>query len=302
MSAFGPQLVRALARGVAVETGREAARRNNILGFLQWDDDDDSGPDFYPYESGGGNDWGGYFFDDYGNYYEYDWFNVGGPTDYYQALDYGFWDVDDGSSITTYFTNESAFNPPSTNSGVQDLLDWWTALTSERANNDPYSDLQDTLDWWTQLTGVPEYGPAGTGQGLPKPCYGATYHPYPIGHPQQDLCEPYPDNNTAAKKQAAQQKKTQQAAANAMKAAQKKQDQACPKHPQGLPVWKNPQTGKCEVVPQCPQGSKFDSATRRCLTPAQVKELYGDNSWIWWLVGGGVALMIVTRDSGGRRR
>lgn len=291
MSAFLPQLVRAMVSGAAVETGRAAARRNG-LGFLQWDDPTDWGNnwDWWFGNDGGGsnNDWGGYFFDDYGNYYEYDWFNAGGgPEDYYSGLDYGFYTVGD----TTYTFDPDNFAQP---------------------NYPSYRDITGNLDYqnslWDWLTNLgpgpaqldPQYGPAGTGQELPGYCPKGTYHP--VNEPM--ACVPFPPNDPNAKKQASAQQKAQQAAANAAKKAQQQQDKACPKHPQGLPVWRNPQTGKCEVVPQCPQGAKFDSTTRRCLTPAQAKELYGDNNWLWWLLIGGGALLLVTRNnsSGGRRR
>ena len=275
MSAFVPQIIRAIATGAALETGRTAARRGQGMGFAQGesgggDDWYDLYGDFdYLFDYGGnysgawGGDWGGWFEDPFGNYFEYDWFNL--PVDdSFQA---------DTLTIDTF----AAGTEPSYRDITGDL------------------DYQNSLwDWLTNLGPGPaqldpQYGPAGTGQELPGYCPKGTYHP--VNDPM--ACVPFPPNDPNAKKQASAAKKAQQT-----------QDKACPKHPQGLPVWRNPQTGKCEVVPQCPQGAKFDSTTRRCLTPAQAKELYGDNNWLWWLLIGGGALLLVTRNnsSGGRRR
>jgi hypothetical protein len=161
-----------------------------------------------------------------------------------------------------------------------------------------------SFNWPTGIPGPgpasvdPQYGPAGTGQGLPGYCPGGTYHP--LNDP--NTCVPFPSNDPNAKRQADAQRKVQQAAANAAKKAQQQQNATCPKDPLGRPIWKNPSTGKCELVPTCPQGSKFDSTTRRCLTAAQAKELYGDNSWLWWLLGGAALLMVLNNNGGGRRR
>lgn len=297
MSAFAPQLVRALATGAAVETGRAVARRNG-MGFLQFDDEEYADDYFYPYESGGGYDFGG-------SGWDY-WFGGSGGDSY------DVWPSFDPIALPD-------LGPAPTTGWWQDFYDLFnpdpdvptiSINTVEPGQWPDYRTITGDLDYrpsiWDWLNDLgpgpasmdPQYGPAGDGSTLPGYCPKGTYHP--VNDPY--ACVPFPADNTAAKKQAAQQKKAQQSAANAMKAAQKKQDQSCPKHPQGLPVWKNPQTGKCEVVPQCPQGAKFDSATRRCLSAAQAKELYGDNSWLWWLIGGGAVFLLATRDSGGRRR
>lgn len=299
MSAFGPQLVRALATGAALETGREVARRGQGMGFAAgeyWDFDA-----YYDY----GNNW--------------DWWFGGGGGDAFYDFDFPIYEAEN---------NWPSFDPiPLPDMGPAPTTGWWQdwydLLTQETishpdfdayAFNQPnlpsYRDITGDLDYrqniWDWLINLgpgpasmdPQYGPAGDGSTLPGYCPKGTYHP--ANDPY--ACVPFPNDNQAAKKQAAQQKKAQQSAANAMKAAQKKQDQSCPKHPQGLPVWKNPQTGKCEVVPQCPQGSKFDSATRRCLTPAQTKELYGDNSWMWWILGAVGAAVVVRGFADGRGR
>jgi len=304
MSFFPLNLMQAIATGAAIETGRGIARRNG-LGFTQGDS--------------GAEDFGGdYFFDDFGNYWEYDWFSSGGG-DYY------------GGGLPYYDTPDwTGFGPapnPSGNDYRYDF-DWgqylsdWLSGNVETINTfaqapgqqPSYRDITGNLDYqnslWDWLTNLgpgpapldPQYGPAGDGADLPGYCPRGTYHP--VNDPM--ACVPFPPNDPNAKKQASSQQKAQQAAASAARKRQQAQDKTCPKDPQGRPVWKNPQTGKCELVPQCPPGQKFDSTTKRCLTTAQAKELYGDNNWLLWLLIAAGALVIVNSggsgSSGGRRR
>ncbi|MFN0108542.1 MAG: hypothetical protein ACKVZH_06775 [Blastocatellia bacterium] len=296
MSALFPQLVRAVASGAAMETGRAAARRNG-LGFAQGD--------YYDFDG-----WGGYGFDDWGNYYEYDWFS-GGGGDYY----------DGGWPSFEPFTVPDLTSPISPSANDERYwFDWGSYLsdwlsgnvdrvdTYAQGSRDPFGSgsWPGTPDW---LPGIgpgpaqvdPLYGPAGDGSRLPGYCPQGTYHP--VSDPF--ACVPFPPNDPNAKRPAQQQRNNAQQAAQAARKAQQQADKQCPKDPQGRPVWRNPQTGKCELAPACPPGAKFDSASRRCLTPAQAKELYGEsNWWIWALIGGG-ALLLMNRDSGGsggRRR
>jgi len=302
MSFFPLNLMQAIATGAAIETGRGIARRNG-LGFAQGD-------------GGSGED---YFYDDFGNYWEYSWFDDvnsgGGGYDYLPYYDTPDWE---------------GFSPapsPSANDYRYDF-DWgqylsdWLAGNVETINTfaqapgqqPSYRDITGDLDYqpslWDWLTNLgpgpapldPQYGPAGTGQGLPGYCPQGTYHPAS----DPFACVPFPPNDPNAKKQASSQQKAQQAAANAARKAQQAQDKACPKDPQGRPTWRNPQTGKCELVPQCPPGAKFDSTTKRCLTAAQAKEIYGGNNWLLWLLIAAGALVIVNNSggssSGSRRR
>jgi hypothetical protein len=263
------------------------------LGFLQTDSDN------------GAEDWGGFFYDDFGNYWEYDWFNAN----------------DGGGSLPFFdFTSPFIDNSPTTVSASanedrywfdwgQYLSDWLNGNVlsidtyGQRAGQQPYGG--DSGFSWPDGIGPgpapldPQYGPAGTGQGLPGYCPQGTYHP--LNDPF--ACVPFPPNDPKAKRQAQQQQKAAQNAANAAKKAQQQKDKQCPRDPQGRPVWFNPQTGKCELVPQCAPGSKFDSTARRCLTANELKQLYGDSNWlIWLLIGGGTLLLLSNRDSGRRRR
>lgn len=273
------------------------------LGFLMVEGEDTGGGYDYAYDP-----WGDYYGGDYG----YDPY----------AGDYSYSFYGDSPTFPTFdpFAIPDLQAPTgSTPSANEDRywFDWSQYL------NDWLSGNILSIDTYGQYTGQTPYGspnnyggfpdwipgpgptsidqpydPAGDGTGLPGYCPQGQYHP--LNDPY--ACVPFPPNDPNAKKQAQQQQKAAQNAANAAKKAQQQKDKTCPKDPQGRPVWFNPATNKCELVPQCPQGTTFDSATRRCLTPAQAKEIYGDNSWLWWLLGGGAVLLILTRNSGGRRK
>lgn len=281
------QLARAAAAGAAMETGRAAAQRNNGgLGF---------NADFL------GED---YFFDDFGNYYEWSWFDMnsggGGLPFLPMEFDYGAFWADPGISAGNPYEDAG-----------DTLRLWWegflpsidTQAPSPFPNFNPFE--LPTFDLYRDIwPGFDDRSGGSIDPGspqLPGYCPQGTYHP------QNDpfTCVPFPENDPTAKKRAQQQQQARQQAANALRKAQQQADKQCPKDPQGRPVWRNPQTGKCELVPQCPQGTKFDSTTRRCLTPAQAKEVFGDNSWLWWLLIAAGVLVVATRNdggSGGRRR
>lgn len=286
-----------------METGREAVRRRNGLGF--------AAGDYWNFDS----------YDDYDYGNNWDWW-FGGGGDSYTDYDLPFFDVPDWPGFSPapdpsahdarveannlwdeYFANWLA--------GNVDSIDTFAQSPTGQPN---YRDITGSLDYrdniWDWLTNLglgpaaidPQYGPAGDGRLLPGYCPKGTYHP--VSDPF--ACVPFPPNDPAAKKQASSQQKAQQAAAQAAKKAQQAQDKACPKDPQGRPVWRNPQTGKCELAPACPPGAKFDSITKRCLTTAQAKELYGENNWLMWLLIAAGALVIMNSggdsgSSGGRR-
>lgn len=299
MSLFTP-FIRAAAAGAAMETGREAVRRRNGLGFAAgdyWDFDTN-----YDY----GNNW--------------DWWFGGGGGDSYN--DYDFLMIEGGDDWPMLGPIPMPEMGPAPTTGW--WQDWYDLLSQEtishpdfdafaqtQVQQPSYRDITGDLDYrpnfWDWLSDFgpgpaqldPQYGPAGDGSLLPGYCPKGTYHP--VNDPF--ACVPFPPSDPNAKKPAAQ-KKAEQAAMNAAKKIQQAADKGCPKDPQGRPVWRNPQTNKCELKPPCGTGLKFDSTTRRCLTPAEVKELYGDNNWlIWALIALGVIVVVKgSGGSGGRRR
>lgn len=298
-----------ILKGAAFETGRQLVNNQRRgMGFSPGDYFDDYNDPYYyednygswwdnfgpdgDWRSGGGYSGGGVDLPFYDTPSPWDYWpgpgiDAGSPTEGYS--DY-LWNVLYNPSGIDYGYG-SGFLPGPTGGGNQDTgWDWdsfWDWVTDRLAPS-----VTPPLDWQGPFPGEPDAP-------LPGYCPQGTYHP------QNDpfACVPFPPGDPNAKKQAQQQRQQQQKAAQAARSAQKKQDQACPKDPQGRPVWRNPQTGKCELVPQCPPNTKFDSLTKRCLTAAQAKEIYGEDSNLWlWLLAGGAVLLIATRDRGGRRR
>lgn len=286
MNAFFPQLARALAAGAAMETGRQAVRQNNGMGFAYNDD----------FAWDGGDDWN----------WDWDWFNYGGSSSFYDLpflpmeFDYGAYWPDPGISAGNPYEDAG-----------DTLRLWWEGFLPSIDTSAP-SPLPRGFDPFA-LPGLDPYrniwpgfddrifgGSVDSGtQQLPGYCPGGTYHP--ADDPFN--CVPFPETDQTAKKRAQQQQQARQQAASALRKAQQQADKQCPKDPQGRAVWRNPQTGKCELVPRCPQGTKFDPAMRRCLTTAQAKEIYGENNWLLWLlIAAGVLVIANSGDSGGRRK
>lgn len=287
-----------------METGREAVRRRNGLGF--------AAGDYWDFDA----------YNDYGN--NWDWWFGGGGGDSYNDFDFPIYEAENNWPSFGPIGLPDLNPPPISASGNDDrywfdwgqyLSDWFSgnvlSIDSYAQGNQgktPYGSGGESFGFPDWLPGPgpaamdPQYGPAGDAPLLPGYCPKGTYHP--VNDPY--ACVPFPADNQDAKKRAQQQQKAQQAAANAAKKAQQAQDKQCPKDPQGRPVWRNPATGKCELAPVCSQGQKFDSTTKRCLTAAQVKEIYGDNNWLIWLLIAGGALVILNNSggssSGGRRR
>jgi hypothetical protein len=133
-----------------------------------------------------------------------------------------------------------------------------------------------------ELPPPPEPPPTKTAPKLPPYCPGGTYHPYPIGHPQQDVCVPFPP---APKPPAGTQPKspTQTPSPAPKPTAQQPKpaqtQQGCPpgycKHPQTgqwiqtpYGYYCDPQTQICR--PRCTtQGTVYDQAKGQCVPVAQ---------------------------------
>lgn len=184
-----------------------------------------------------------------------------------------------------------------------------------------------------QVTQTPTVspGPIPMAPGLPPACPTGQYHPYPIGHPQQNACVPFPPAQTGSKPQQ-QQKPTASSGGAASGGAQQKpqQQQQCP---QGQ--YRDPVTGQCKPIPsgqpqQCPTGyyrasngqclpipkcttpgTVFDAARGLCVPQGQAisplpsgefDELLGDLKnipwWVWLALGG---LILLSRDEDGKK-
>jgi len=262
----------------------EAAKRRGV-GFLA-PGGEDSGNDYVEY----GYD---YAYDDF---YNYD-FNSGGG---------GFPDL----SFDPY--QYPATQPEVSASGNaerywfdwgQFIKDFLTGNLDRIETSAPYKTNGNAQPWggpdWTSTTTQPnqpidEWPDSKPGQTLPGYCQKGFYHP--VNDPFS--CVPFPADDPTKKRQAAVQRQGQQQQARQSRAQQQQASKTCPKDPKGRPVWRNPASGQCELVPACPSGQTFDQVAKRCLTSAQKKDLYGsEGSWLWWIVGGVIFLFFVRRNS-----
>lgn len=117
---------------------------------------------------------------------------------------------------------------------------------------------------------------------LPGYCPVGTYHPYPIGHPQQDICIPFPGTDTLTQSGQSQRKPATTFPGMSLD----------PRCPQGQVF--DPQLNKCVAAPECPQGLQFNAQTGRCEAQTQAA-MWGIPWWVWLLLAAaGVA--VLSRD------
>lgn len=182
----------------------------------------------------------------------------------------------------------------------------------------------------TPLPTTPTTGPQPIAPGLPPACPTGQYHPYPIGHPDQNKCVPFPPAQTGSKPQ--QQKPAASSGGASSGGAQQKpqQQQQCPKGyyrdpatgqckpiPQGQPQscptgYFRASTGQCLPIPKCTTpGTVFDQATGLCVPkdqaisplPEGVEGLFDELKnlpwWVWLALGG---LILLSRDGDGGKK
>lgn len=259
--------------------------QNKGLGFLSPGGDDST--DDYSFD-----EWNDYGYDDW---LYYDYFSSGGgllPDLPIQDINYPTPLPGPGISAGSPFQDIADY-----------LSNWFYGLIPTIQSDAPYRTGSTTAP-----TNIPDYGsspnyPGNPGQGtatdnlqtaLPGYCPGGTYHP--LNDPY--ACVPFPTDDATKKAQAKIQRKGQQQQARQKRQAQQQANKSCPKDKQNRPVWRNPKTGQCELVPVCGPGQSFDQVTGRCLTSAQKNELYGSSgNWIWWIIGGVVFVMLATHKS-----
>jgi hypothetical protein len=161
--------------------------------------------------------------------------------------------------------------------------------------------------------------PATQQPGLPPACPGGQYHPYPIGHPQQNICIPFPPAQTSSTP--SPPKQTAPAPVPAPKAQQQQKcptgyyldpaTKQCKPIPQGQPQscptgYFRASTGQCLPIPKCTTpGTVFDQARGLCVPKGQaisplpegVEGLFGELGklpwWLWLALGG---LLLLSRD------
>lgn len=158
-------------------------------------------------------------------------------------------------------------------------------------------------DYWQSPPYIPNFpeGPAppppSSPRNLPPYCPAGQYHPYPIGHPQQNLCVAFPQATTQAPKPPS-------ATSGAPPPAPKPQakppsQQQCP---QGYYKATNSQ---CLPISRCTTpGTVFDAARGICVPkgqavsplpiPSEAKDLLANLKelpWWVWLAAGGLLLL-----------
>lgn len=165
---------------------------------------------------------------------------------------------------------------------------------------------------------------------LPPACPGGQYHPYPIGHPQQNICIPFPVSQTPSPTQQPKSGQPPSPIQQAPKPPAQQQQQKCP-----TGQYRDPVTGQCKPIPQgqpqaCPTGyyrasngqclpipkcttpgTVFDQARGLCVPAGQaisplpegVEGLFDELKklpwWIWLALGG---LILLSRDGEGGRK
>ncbi len=243
-------------------------------------------PDYAPgFEPSGGSDLFGAFFD---------YYSAQGYDDY-TAMQMAAQDASAGSILTE--TTEQGPLP------IASL---------------PTIPLQSFYDYWQSPPYVPTFGdgeyfplpppPSDVTQpNLPPYCPAGQYHPYPIGHPQQNLCVAFPAATTNAPKPPTS---TSGAPSSAPKPpAQQPKPPTQQQCPQGYYRVAN---GQCLPIPRCvAPGTVFDQARGICVPKSQavsplsseVSDLFANLKnipwWVWLTLGGA---FLLSRDDGGGKK
>jgi len=292
--------------------------------------DGDSGSDFTYGYGGGGDEFAIDYAADYGGAQNYtsDGDLFGAYYDYYmgmgldpsQAASYAAEDATAGSiEIPTY---EQAPLPdislPSYGLPYIPNYDYW--------QSPPYIPVFSDLPTPQPPVGSLPQSPATQQPNLPPACPGGYYHPYPIGHPQQNECRPFPPAPTPAP--APPQQRPQQPSSGGGAQAPRPPQQQCPTGqyrdqatgqckpiPQGQPqqcptgYYRAP-SGQCMPIPRCTTlGTTFDLSRGICVpqgqavlpAPSEADDLLANLKklpwWIWLALGG---FLLLGRDEDGR--
>ncbi len=174
---------------------------------------------------------------------------------------------------------------------------------------------------------VPGPMPGGSGgtipkaPGLPPACATGSYHPYPQGHPQQNICVPFPPPQAQAPKPPSATA-TGQPSSSKPPSQQQQQQPKCPTGyyldpltkqckpiPQGQPQqcpsgYYRASNGQCYLIPRCTTpGTVFDAARGLCVPQGQAisplpEDEFGDLFsnlknipwWVWAALAGAFLL------------
>lgn len=139
---------------------------------------------------------------------------------------------------------------------------------------------------------------------LPPACPGGQYHPYPIGHPQQNVCVPFPPLPAPQPQRPSGQ---QSGGGSSAPKPPAQQQQPKPPQQQQCPTgYYRASNGQCLPIPRCTTpGTVFDAARGICVPRSQaVSPLPSSGEDIlsslknlpWWFWAGLGALFLLNRD------
>lgn len=100
---------------------------------------------------------------------------------------------------------------------------------------------------------------------LPGACPTGQYHPYPIGHPQQNACATLSNDPTQRQRQ---QQQEQQRAGRRPGTLTSSLPQQC-----SGGQWMNPRTRRCEAIPRCAANKVFSPQAGQCVSTAEAARL-----------------------------
>lgn len=166
----------------------------------------------------------------------------------------------------------------------------------------------------TPLPQTPTTGPTPIAPGLPPACPTGQYHPYPIGHPDQNKCVPFPPPQTGSKPGTQQSPQAKASTGGSSGGTQQPKcptgyfldpaTKQCKPIPQGQPQscpsgYYRASSGQCLPAPKCTTpGTAFDQARGLCVPRGQAisplpegfEGLFGELSklpwWVWAALGG----------------
>ena len=147
--------------------------------------------------------------------------------------------------------------------------------------------------------------------GLPPACPGGQYHPYPIGHPSQNICVPFPPAQGGGSSGGQKAGGGSSGGGTSKPPTQQQQPTRC-----APGQYYSTRARRCAVVPKCPTGFVFDPVLETCVRAGTQSRLpvgegepnIGDSlgelfkNTPWWLWGALAALLLLGGNNEQRKR
>ncbi len=186
---------------------------------------------------------------------------------FYRYVEMGFSAID-----AEWLAQQDAQQLPESHSGP-----WW----------DPSWTTQPAWDLWPVVgPNIQELPPPPAP--LPGVCPTGQYHPYPIGHPQQNACAPL-SNDPAQRQRQQQQEQTRTVTRLPTVSRTGTMTSALPSSPCRVGQWMNPTTRRCEPLPTCAPDQIFSPSQRKCVAAGArqgLTDLLRKMPWPMWIVLG----------------